>query len=364
MLTSLVCILSSALLFGQLFVNAAPMDPYHHGKDADPNYQPWLYEPHGMQHGMVSSTWHSGEPHNTFPGTWSHLSPYEDPSLPIHNDVPINIAPAGTSHSFLQDQQADISTPALQRPASPPAQLDHVDREILDSILKDLSHEQHASPPRADLGADFPALNSILNADPHLQQANDVSQPPGYWDRFWDYRARLYEARENHRLKEPELLKSLDVLPPMTVPGNKKGRVKFGEDDPAVRNLINSKFFDNKLEWLGLWEIKDFGRTLSKKYPLRASSRELLDVRLPPPNAGIGPLRICVTEHNIDKPTMSLMGTRLEDKPFYVMWGMPEWSNLNHYPVRYLGTAYLKPDSGHAAGDSAHSVADAFAHVH
>lgn len=260
MSTSVVRVLLGALLCGRLLVGGASMDPYHHGGNAAQNYQPWLYQSHDIHHGVVStpSPWHSEDPHTAFPDTWPYFDLHAEPSLPVHQDALANNA-VGTPHSALQGQRGDPWSSALQRPDSPHTELH---RDMLEALLRAPSRPLHGSAAGQDFGGHYPILESQDHPSPH----KPLTDPryAGTFQDFVDYKRRLQDARVFHRMNEPPILQSLVMLPPIGDQEKRKGLIKFGKDQPLVRQLINSKIFDNKLEWVDVKEFKDFGRTLSK----------------------------------------------------------------------------------------------------
>lgn len=373
-LKALICI----WLLGQFVALAAPMDSPGHGareRSVLPS-EGWEQQSNDV------FSW-------IFPGQGSHLvSPHSSDNVDRYSSTPES-APAwqpgdapstglydttafeqGTTPWSLQHHHPTSSSYAAEHcsstfhPLSPP--IDDVDRNILNSILAHIEHEQRdgAQPSPGE----HHDIIDLTQEDDDRPSSPPEKAPSGsgngqhedpqqflHWINIQsdasteDKRANDFELRRRRR--EPVSIGSLPhVVPLGDVYHDLRARIYINKD-ASVRSLINSMVFGGRLRWVELEEAPRIWDTLRRKSPTRMRHRLLPSVRISTPQGfSMGQIGVYITDHGNGKTSARTAGTVLDGKDYYAFWGMPQWGVKEAYPIQFFGIGMLSPELWRISG--------------
>ena len=220
--------------------------------------------------------------------------------------------------------------------------LDHVDLEILDSLMEGLSQTEHvaASLGPAD-GHDTPSALGDRTKRKQGRRAKKQTAPQPNPKETERKRKSVASMREKMKWPEPRGLRELDYIEPMRK-SDKAGDIKLMEDG-GMQAKINSEVFGGQLEWYGLVHVPNLvGNDFGKLSPISRASRQLPLVRITSPQ-GI-PLRVHITDHNIGLGGPNLGNSPLKDRPYYMFWGIPEAITGTKNNLFLYGVGHLNKD--------------------
>ncbi|GAC93045.1 hypothetical protein PHSY_000606 [Pseudozyma hubeiensis SY62] len=333
-------------------VEAMPANSEDEDSDWQRHLQDWSYPPSPAQP-LASHQYSSGSIHFSEITDAHGASHNNEAPASIHHDL-------GSTQSSFQWQGSPSSSgqaqswrgPATSSPSTPhnlvhsPQEISQADLDFLHRILsetEDRIEPSGDSQQPSNVGIIASRSSQDQRQRPRRSRMNSLPIRASVKDTTGYFTSGPTPKRKTlRRWPEPEFLNRISYQPGTRFDGGQLGNLVMDAKSGLVSDL-SSRLFAGKLHVVDDPVLNYLRADLFyKKWPIERPSRRLPLVTT---TAADGTkLRIHMTLHNSSTSSKYLKGTVLQDRPYYMVYGVPELLRAKDNPIVYYGAGYLDPE--------------------